>query len=246
MSETILVLGPVAFEDFEIPSGISFGGKQRLAIHEMPGGARVIDSLGRDDTEITFSGIFSGQDATLRARSLDELRALGQTLPLTWDVFFYSVIIRSFEADYRSPWWIPYQIACTVLRDEASAAVETAISLAASVISDISAAATQAITAGIDLSSTQSALLSSKSTVRGTDAYGLARTSLSAAQTSVAAQLSQSEASLDGSALFARGPASTAAASLGMATSQAQSLAALVQARSYLGRAAINLSNAST
>ncbi len=72
--------------------------------------------MGRDDAQIAFSGIFSGSDATLRARILDELRASGLTLPLTWDVFFYTVMISEFHADYRNGWWIPYQITCTVLQ----------------------------------------------------------------------------------------------------------------------------------
>ena len=70
MSDIALLLGPVAFQDFELPANIGFGGEQRLAVHCLPGGARVIDVLGRDDAEITFSGIFSGSDATLRARTL--------------------------------------------------------------------------------------------------------------------------------------------------------------------------------
>lgn len=119
----MLLLGPVAFQDFEIPSGINFGGKQRLALHRLPGGSRVIDALGRDDAQIGFSGVFAGSDATLRARSLDELRVAGIALPLTWDIFFYTVLIADFYADYRNGWWIPYHIICTVVRDEASALI---------------------------------------------------------------------------------------------------------------------------
>jgi hypothetical protein len=94
MPDTILILGPIVFRDFEIPEKINFGGAQRMAVHQLPGGARVIDALGRDDAEITFTGTFTGPDATLRARALDEMRALGTTLPLTWDVFTYSVLVK--------------------------------------------------------------------------------------------------------------------------------------------------------
>ena len=155
MSDIVLLLGPIGFKDFEIPANIGFGGEQRLAVHKLLGGARVIDALGRDDTEITFNGIFSGSDATLRARGLDVLRAQGLPLPLTWDVFFYMVVIRSFEADYRSGWWIPYRIACTVVRDEAGALIDAGISLATSAVSDVASAVGQALTGGLDLSSTQ-------------------------------------------------------------------------------------------
>jgi hypothetical protein len=104
MSNVALLLGPIAFRNFEVPAAINIGGAQRLAIHRLLGGTRVIDTLGRDDTDISFSGTFSGPDATLRARLIDEMRVSGLSLPLTWDVFFYSVIIRKFEADYRSGW----------------------------------------------------------------------------------------------------------------------------------------------
>jgi hypothetical protein len=61
MSDIVLVLGPVAFSDFEDPERIRFGGAQRLAVHKLPGGARVIDALGPDDTEIGWSGIFAAR-----------------------------------------------------------------------------------------------------------------------------------------------------------------------------------------
>ena len=44
-----------------------------MALHRRPGGGRIIDALGRDDAQITFSGVFSGSNTTLRARSIDEL-----------------------------------------------------------------------------------------------------------------------------------------------------------------------------
>ena len=111
MSNISFILGPVVFQDFEAAAGIAFGGQQRLVVHTLPGGVRVIDALGRDDAEITVAGTFSGQDATLRARLLDELRVSGATLPLTWDVFFYNVVIRDFQADYRNGYWIPFRLA---------------------------------------------------------------------------------------------------------------------------------------
>ena len=104
MSDFSLTLGPVAFAGFELPSSITIGGRQRLAIHRLPGGIRVIDALGPDPADIAFSGIFTGPDAADRARLLDALRVTGASLPLAWDAFLYTVIIENFEADYRSPW----------------------------------------------------------------------------------------------------------------------------------------------
>lgn len=248
MSDITLLLGPVAFQEFELPSNIGFGGEQRLAIHRLPGGPRIIDALGRDDSEITFSGIFSGPDATLRARMLDTLRAEGMPLPLTWDVFFYTVILRCFEADYRAGWWIPYRITCTVLRDEGGALIDAGISLATSVISDIGQAAVQAISGGIDLSGAQAALNAPNASMRGTLGFKSAQASLSAAQASINAGVNTGETGLTSAAtvLTDADTAQDGIVALNGATENARQLALLTNARGYLGRAAVNLANAST
>ena len=151
MSDIALLLGPVGFQAFEVPSSIGFGGSQRLAVHRLAGGGRVIDLLGPDNRDIRFAGTFSGTDATLRARTLDGLRTAGVPLPLTWDVFFYTVVIRQFEADYQNGWWIPYRLVCTVLRDEASVLLQAAISLTAEVVSDVNTGGCPGIFRGVIL-----------------------------------------------------------------------------------------------
>jgi hypothetical protein len=100
-----LLLGPVSFRELELPGRIEFGGRQQLAIHRLPGGARVIDAMGRDDTAVTWSGIFSGSDAAERARLLDLLRAEGMVVPLAWDAFSYLVVIEHFAAAYERTNW---------------------------------------------------------------------------------------------------------------------------------------------
>ena len=246
MSDIALLLGPIVFQDFEIPAGITFGGTQRLAIHQLPGGTRVIDALGRDDANLTFVGIFTGSDATLRARAVDELRSLGLPLPLTWDVFFYSVIIDSFQADYLNSHWIPYRISCTVIRDEASALIETALSLAASTLADVSSAIASAAVAGVDLTDTQSAITASGATTSGTASFAAAQSSLTGAQSSLTASLTASEQSLTGTDLINASNANDGITRLSQATVSAGELSQIAQARSYLGRAALNLVHAST
>ena len=123
-----LVLGPVAFQGFEVPEQVTVGGRQRLVVHRMPGGGRVVDALGPDDAELVWSGTLSGPDAAERFRLLDTLRRAGEPLALAWDAFAYGVVISNLEADIASPWWIPYRIACTVLQDN------TALPLAAAVV----------------------------------------------------------------------------------------------------------------
>lgn len=140
MPISYLLLGPMLFKDFELPESITWGGAQSLTIHRLPGGARIIDAMGRDDADITWTGIFSGPDATMRARALDLLRADGSVWPLTWDSFFYSAIIARLDIDHRRPNWLPYRISCTILRDEAASLLTAPISLAATVMQDLAQA----------------------------------------------------------------------------------------------------------
>ena len=244
MSGIARIVGAGVFEDFEAGAGIRFGGEQRVVVHKLPG---VLDAMGRDDADITLSGTFSGPDGTLRARMLDELRVAGNALPLTWDIFFYTVIIRDFQADYRNSYWIPYRLVCSVLRDEAAALVETALSLAGSIGGDLAAAAGKAVS-WIDFSAAQSAIAVPGSTTVGTASYGNALSALSAAQSSSDASLPVFGSALDAASAILRTTNSplTGAIALGTATSAAGQLAGVAAARGYVGRAALNLANAST
>ena len=112
---SLLVLGPVAFQGFEVPERITLGGRQRLAVHTLPGGTRIVDAMGPDDRELAWSGMISGIGADERVRQLDRLRQAGEALPLGWDGWRYTVVISRFEADSANPWWVPYRISCTVL-----------------------------------------------------------------------------------------------------------------------------------
>jgi hypothetical protein len=246
MVNTTLLLGPVAFEDFEVPCGINFGGTQRLTVHRLPGGLRVIDTLGRDDADICFAGIFCGDNATLRARLLDEMRASGALLFLTWDVFFYTVVISRFHADYATSNWIPYKITCTVLRDEASALIETALSLGASVSSDVSAAISQASSGGADISGLQSSISDPSAMVRDSSAFGVAQAGLVNAQSSLSSAVGAAQMALPADALNSSGSAESGIAGLTTAVGASQQLGQLSIAQAYLGRAASNLAYAST
>jgi hypothetical protein len=246
MSEVALLLGPIAFQDFEVPSGVNFGGRQRLAVHRLPTGARIIDTLGRDDAEICFSGIFTGQDATLRARSVDVLRVAGTALPLTWDVFFYTVLISEFCADYRSGSWIPYFIRCTVLQDEASALAEVAVALGSALLGDINTAVGYASNAGLDLSRLQPALAAPGATTFGTTAFVDAQASLNDAQSSIAASAGSAESTLTGVSFADVGTAQAGINGLSAAADASGALASLASANALVRRAAVNLGNASS
>lgn len=178
-----LLLGPVLFRDFELPGRIEWGGRQRLSIHHLPGGQRVIDAMGRDDAAIAWSGTFSGEDGAARARLIDLMRAEGTAWPLSWGRFLYTVVVQSFSVSYERANWMPYRISCAVLRDEAEGLVAQVAGLAQSVGADLLAAAGF----GLDTSVAQSALAAPDATRLGSAAYdgaqaGVGQLSASAAQ----------------------------------------------------------------
>ncbi len=246
MSDVVLVLGPVAFRNFEIPSGINFGGRQLLAVHQLTDGRRVVDCIGADESEISFSGAFSGADATLRARMLNSLRIAGGELNLTWDVFFYTVVLSRLDADYQNPVWIPYRISCTVVRDEAAAAITSVTSLGSSVVADLGVAANQCASLGIDFTGIQSSLANPDATTLGSAAYATARSSISLTQSTINTQIDSTEATLQTAISSDPSTPGSLITDLVTSTTAAQQLADLTSASAYVGRAARNLSNAST
>lgn len=119
-ADTTLNLGNFQFARFEIPESIKWGGSQRTTEHELVGGQRVVDAMGRSDSPLAWSGLFRGANATERARQLDTMRAQGVAQKLTWGQFSYVVIVKEFEADYERFYQIPYRISCGVVSDQAN------------------------------------------------------------------------------------------------------------------------------
>ena len=117
MADTTLTLGAFQFGYLEVPGEIEFGGSQRLNVHELVGGTRVIDAMGRSDKPLAWSGMMLGNGAIERALFLDGLRIGGQPQILSWGALRYSVIVREFSATYQRAYKIPYRIVCEVVQD---------------------------------------------------------------------------------------------------------------------------------
>lgn len=239
MPNVILTLGEVIFRDFELPLGVGFGGQQRLAVHRLISGRRVIDCLGRDDVDIAFSGVFAGPDATFRACALNAMRSAGDEVPLTWDVFFYSVVVRDFVASYQNPTWIPYSLRCAVIRDEAASPVQVSTSLVQLLSEDVNAAAVSSTGAGIDISGAVAAIAVPDATTYGAEGFQQAQASLATASQTISTGIGSAEQRLADNSLTV-GSAEEALANLVSGTSAAQALALLVSASGYVGRAVVN------
>ena len=116
----VLTLGGIVFDDFSTPELMMSGGQQAMVVHKLPGGSRVIDTLGPDEANILWRGQFYGNNAYQTALTLDALRASGQVQPLTWGGQFRQVIIDTFIYEVRRmPVWVEYHISCTVYQNPA-------------------------------------------------------------------------------------------------------------------------------
>ena len=239
MAPNIVSIGPVALQQFEVPQSIRFGGRYRVGMHLLAGGGRILEPLGPDDDEIDFEGAFSGASAIERARSIDMLRLSGQPILLIWPTFARLVIITQFVADFRSPSWIPYQLACTVVNQPLPAAALIG-SIATLISTDMSAAATASIGTSVSLTSLQTALTAPNALVARSAAHSDAKTAVSGVLGALNICVDQQ------SALLAAGLSDTTdaqqlAASLINASAAAGILAASTNTRSYVGRINTNL-----
>lgn len=239
MPNSQMQLGPIVLQDYEIPASIRFGGHQRLAVRALSGGGRSVERLGPDDGEIQFEGIFSGPDAELRAEAFDSLRISGQVVWLSWESFRRLVVVKSFVAEYRSPWWITFNVCCVVVW-QVLAANGAASVVAGTVTSDLGNALAVAPQSEVSIIALQTALLATNIAVPGTSDQ---RAALSAVQVTLA---SLDNVVASQSALMAVVPPTTAdaeplAAYIANAANAAGTLASARAARCYVGRIGVQI-----
>lgn len=113
---TTVTLGDFTFKNFELPASLPFGGSQSTSVKKLPGGKRIIDVMGRDDVDISWSGMFKGINSHERAKYLDFLRNQGKPLIFTYSSFRYNVIIKTFLSEFKET-YINYNITLEVIED---------------------------------------------------------------------------------------------------------------------------------
>jgi len=123
MADTKVKLGNFEFQHVEIPEGINAGGNQMLHINKFVGGKRKAVATGRDDDDITWSGLFFGSNAMKRFMALDYMRTEGNLLTFSYLDFRYSVVIKSFTGTINKYYKIPYTITLSVIEDLANPVV---------------------------------------------------------------------------------------------------------------------------
>lgn len=241
---TTVTLGPYTLQSFEVPAVIHFGGRQRLVVHDLPGGGRVIDALGGSDSDIIFSGIISGNDADTKVQLLDALRISGLSVPLIWSDQYFIVILAEAHFDFRKSWWIPYEVRCTVQSNLVYGAVSTALNGAINIITDLATASGLLDFPLSSLTHAETAVASSGGTTYGTAAYTQSFAAVTAAQTDVQSQLSSAGNTLPAFDLSLSGVTpQTSALNLNGATANAQQVAQRSAAQGYIGHALASLAH---
>jgi hypothetical protein len=210
-----------------------------MAVHNLSGGRRIVERLGPDDGEVAFQGTFSGANAEARVRAFDNLRLSGEIVWLNWESFRRRVVVKSFVADYHSPWWIPYKVSCVVVHQTGVTASQTS-TLSAMVSADLGSASAAVAGSGISLTSLQAALSGTNSLTTGTSGQVVAVAAIAGTLDVINSQITLQSAKLAAPVEANAGPSrfsQTLAATVG----SAGSLAAAVNAASYVGRIGTNL-----
>ncbi|VVQ19890.1 hypothetical protein [Pseudomonas fluorescens] len=107
---TRLIVGDVEFAGLEVPESVSIGAKQKLVVHKLVGGKRVVDVLGLDYKNIQWSGWITGATAGDRVTELETLRDAGQPLNFNMDGYYFSVLIEDFDARFEHAYRRYYSI----------------------------------------------------------------------------------------------------------------------------------------
>jgi hypothetical protein len=98
---TRLIVGDFEFSGLEVPESVTVGAKQQLVVHKLIGGKRVVDVMGVDYDNMSWSGWITGAAAGDRVTQLETLRDAGDPLTFNMDGYYFSVLIQSFNARFE-------------------------------------------------------------------------------------------------------------------------------------------------
>lgn len=254
-SNSVVSLDEFSFANFEIPETISLGGSQHTTVHELPGGNRIIHTMGGSDREIAWRGVFLSADALTRASTLDQKRIAGKAVVLKTLNLTKNCIISSFTFDPKQNNNVPYSISLTVI---SNVVVTPKPSLLTSIENDIGSALGVNIPAAISQVQTAVAqvqkVAQAASVLTGGSAASLGVLGALNSATSITSQISTTANTALGAASSALSGAGSTGSSSSVtgAVSSIQSLvsnsgivAATGDVLSYVGRAAKNLVNPS-
>jgi len=246
---TRVILGDFEFSGLEVPEYTTPGaGKQQLVIHKLVGGRRVIDVMGVDYDNISWSGWIIGATAQERVTELETLRNEGKPLSLNIGSYYFSVLISNFVPVFEFEYRRRYSIELTIIDRLDAPITENALSgtLDALVNSDVGEALGLSSIINSDaVTSSIAAVKDAVSQVQGfanatIDTVQTVIRPLVAAQAIVQSTISQVGASINDittlGGLIPGNPVSTAANNVLRQGAALTQLAPLYQMQSVLGR----------
>jgi hypothetical protein len=106
-----VTLGGIAFWTQEAPTDFKIGGvEQKLAVTELVGGGRTVQSLGAQPKPFTFRGKFLADRVASQIPALKQLCVVGNQVSLTYGPEQWNVVVKDVEPTYRNQWWAEYDI----------------------------------------------------------------------------------------------------------------------------------------
>lgn len=255
---TRLVLGDFEFLDFEVPERLALPGRQKIVLHQMVGGKRVIDVLGVEYDPLTWSGVFTGSQAGDRVKALECMRDAGKELTLTLDDYSFSVVITSFVPVYEFIYRRSYTIEVAIVACNASPLRVDALTGALQGLLDSDIGQALGLSDVIDVSTVTAAVTTVQSAVKQVTDFAHATVEqvqsvfrpLIAAQAIVQQQITQLESaanditSLGG--LVPGNPISKTVSNLLSQADQSTRIPALYSLQNVLGRLNKNVSSGQT
>ena len=244
LSGPAVTIGGIGLSGLEVPAKMPFGGDQRLVVHKLPGGGRVVDALGRDDRDIEWSGYFTGGNAVARALQLDTIRTSGRQVTLTWGSFRRNVVLKTFDVDYGSAGsLLPYRLVCVVVTIGPGTSQPTLLSSVASDISSTLGLDSLAPTVASATTIAQAALPIGAVLSNGSPDYLALSSAVGSASSAASAASTAADVQLAGVASAGASVGTTfgGLGNLSVASVAADAQAAATQATAFLGRAVKNL-----
>jgi hypothetical protein len=112
-----LTIGGVAFLSEEHPSELEFPLAQVLAVHVNVGGSRVLQELGPNPEDVTWTGLLFAGNVSDRLAALKAMQVAAQPVTLSYLDQSYSVLIRKFTPKYLHRYRAQYSITVSVVAD---------------------------------------------------------------------------------------------------------------------------------
>lgn len=246
MTDTPVVLGGVAFQGFEVPNKLPFGGEQDYKVHDEIGNIRVVDAMGPRPGDKSWTGRFRGADAIARAQALDAMRIAGAAVDLSWFGLFYTVLITKFTAETEKFYEVPYSITVCVVDDPAQdggslapASIDSLVGSDLGILQSIAAGSPADVAGAV---SALAASVGSAGTLQGSTAAVIAPVLLSAqaATSTISNDIQANDPALDAASPDGQDPA-IMSNWLGNMANAAVGQSGLADAFAYSARIALNL-----